>query len=907
MGLLGGLLPPVVATLLADTGQFSLKMDEAAGKMGVVDAAGHAASDKMVRNFALAGAGVLVASLHLSDEFQTQMTRLYTAAGAPKAAVQAATGQVLAMGDAVGFSGVKMAEALYHPVSAGLDLKTSLEAVKQSAIEAQISGAALDDTTYSLSSVMKAFNIDASGAHDTMALLNAIVGQGDMRFQDFNVSVKNWAPTSAQMGISIKSMGAALAYLTDRGNSAEEASTRVTMGLTMMAYPSQKAAKQLEGLGVASADVAASNEYMTSILKKTGITQNQLAEDLKKPNGIYVALTHLKGALEKAGVAGTEADSVMSKVFGGGRSDKAILSLMQNLDGLKTKYDDIGAGVQRFDQSWADTQKTLHFKLEQLKATFENIAITIGNVLLPAVSAVVGWFGQHKVAVEALAIAIGVVLAGAMLRWVQLSTTKVLTTLSDMVSWFGKSAVAARAAAAETEGASVSAGGWAGKLGKSLPVIGLAVVAVGLLSDKLGKMSGVGDHTSTSLNTLTGRIMDVAQGAPGATAQFGQLAQSLMFMSQKANDNRPVQALKDMDAALAQLVQSGHADQAAAGVRQIYTSLGQMGVSVGYIHDQVLPQYNDALSGMANQQREAGGSADAAGAAVAGTVAPLNDATDAAQGLADAVSAADGAWQTLSNHITTSGMLHSFQKDLLSVKDAVQQNGHAFDENSLKGLANMEAFRQAADEIVKYRDQTIKNGQVLPDVANKTATAQITALEKTWTQLGVNKTQVDAYAKQLGLIPADLTTTLTVKQSGLTDLAKQLDALNAKREALGQTIIVGGTKVQAHAAGGYVSGEGGATSDSIPARLSNGEFVMQASAVSRFGIPFMNAVNAGRAPSFAPASGGGSSGGGGSVGPVLVEVYLDGQKTSGLVRKQTLRYDMRNSGNNLALSGGGFK
>jgi TP901 family phage tail tape measure protein len=317
-----GFLPPVVAVLLGNITDYTAKMDEAAAKAAGVDtklSAAAKASNALFMGVGLAVLGVGVASVKMASDFQTQMTRLYTAAGAPKQAVLDATNQVLSLGNAVGFSGTQMAEALYHPVSAGLDLATSLEVVKFAAQEAQISGASLDDTTYSLSSVMKAFNLPASQAHDTMAELNSIVGQGDMRFQDFNTSIKNWAPTAAQMGISITSMGAALAYLTDRGNSAEEASTRVTMGLTMMATPSKQAAKLLEGLGVASGDVSAATDSMTSILKKTGITQNQLAVDLQSPDGIYVALNHLKDALAAAGVTGTEADSVLSKIFGGGR------------------------------------------------------------------------------------------------------------------------------------------------------------------------------------------------------------------------------------------------------------------------------------------------------------------------------------------------------------------------------------------------------------------------------------------------------------------------------------------------------------------------------------------------------------------------------------------------------------
>jgi hypothetical protein len=45
------------------------------------------------------------------------------------------------------------------------------------------------------------------------------------------------------------------------------------------------------------------------------------------------------------------------------------------------------------------------------------------------------------------------------------------------------------------------------------------------------------------------------------------------------------------------------------------------------------------------------------------------------------------------------------------------------------------------------------------------------------------------------------------------------------------------------ASGGAVRGPGTATSDSILARLSNGEFVMRAAAVNRWGPRFMAALN----------------------------------------------------------------
>jgi hypothetical protein len=66
------------------------------------------------------------------------------------------------------------------------------------------------------------------------------------------------------------------------------------------------------------------------------------------------------------------------------------------------------------------------------------------------------------------------------------------------------------------------------------------------------------------------------------------------------------------------------------------------------------------------------------------------------------------------------------------------------------------------------------------------------------------------------------------------------------------------------AAGGLATGPGTATSDSIPARLSNGEFVMQTAAVDQYGADYMAALNAGSvAPTIAyspPATADGTAG-----------------------------------------------
>ena len=82
-------------------------------------------------------------------------------------------------------------------------------------------------------------------------------------------------------------------------------------------------------------------------------------------------------------------------------------------------------------------------------------------------------------------------------------------------------------------------------------------------------------------------------------------------------------------------------------------------------------------------------------------------------------------------------------------------------------------------------------------------------------------------------------------------------AATAAMTAAGLGSITAGNIMQ-KANGGPVFGAGTGTSDSIPAMLSNGEYVINAKAVRRLGLPLLNALNNGYAIGGAVSSGGGS-------------------------------------------------
>ncbi|WP_109078918.1 tape measure protein [Aggregatibacter kilianii] len=88
----------------------------------------------------------------------------------------------------------------------------------------------------------------------------------------------------------------------------------------------------------------------------------------------------------------------------------------------------------------------------------------------------------------------------------------------------------------------------------------------------------------------------------------------------------------------------------------------------------------------------------------------------------------------------------------------------------------------------------------------------------------------------------NLTTTIL---NAMVQIAAQQLAMQTSSAASGwwSAIASAFSSVGGHATGGPIRGPGTSTSDSIPARLSDGEWVIQASAVSHYGHAFMDAIN----------------------------------------------------------------
>ena len=156
------------------------------------------------------------------------------------------------------------------------------------------------------------------------------------------------------------------------------------------------------------------------------------------------------------------------------------------------------------------------------------------------------------------------------------------------------------------------------------------------------------------------------------------------------------------------------------------------------------------------------------------------------------------------------------------------------------------------------------NGAGTPSVGGKQITVQAPAIDPAT----LDTTPVDAFVQRVrDILNQGIPSAFTDAFSGVADaVSSALSGVTDIVSSVVQTAIdqvsrlvqsirgaassaqqaSGGGTLPGFASGGHIRGPGHGTSDSILARLSNGEFVIRAAIVQKLGVPLLNAINAGR-------------------------------------------------------------
>lgn len=316
-------------------------------------------------------------SVKMGVQFQASMEKIHTLAGASQGAVDSLTKSVLQLAPSTQQGPEQLAEALYHLKSVGMGNADAMKALKQASDLAAVGGANLEDTANALAGAWRSGIKGAQSFGETASTVNAIIGAGNMQMGDFVAAMGTGIlPAAKTFGVSLSSVGSALALMTDEGVPAVDAATRLRMSLSLMGAPSKAANKALGEIGLSG---------------------TQLATAMRGPQGLIGAVQMLHDHLQSSGLSAVQAAQVISAAFGGGRSSSAIMTMLNNLDVLKRKQDQVNHSMGKFGSSVAAQRQTAQAQFKILQSSLDTLGIKLGLVLLPPVTGFVKFLSTTAV------------------------------------------------------------------------------------------------------------------------------------------------------------------------------------------------------------------------------------------------------------------------------------------------------------------------------------------------------------------------------------------------------------------------------------------------------------------------------------------------------------------------------
>ncbi|MYU24013.1 hypothetical protein, partial [Streptomyces sp. SID8352] len=365
-------------------------------------------------------------------------------------------------------------------------------------------------------------------------------------------------------------------------------------------------------------------------------------------------------------------------------------------------------------------------------------------------------------------------------------------------------------------------------------------------------------------------------------------------------------AIDDIDKSLASLVSQGRAKEAAAALDMVMAKLEAQGKSTDGLRGR-LNDYKEALAGQAMEQRLAAEAMGTFGAQAQEVQRQLEAQKASADGLRQSIQALNDVHrQGLSGMIGFEAAVDAATKAARDNAGVLQVQGGELVLTTEKQRAAATALNDLAAKTDEAAASARESGASWAEVSRIHERGR-DQLIRSATQMGLNREQAKALADQILKTPdktaylkgdlhdlkaklADAKERLAKAPSSKTaeikaeieDLKRKIREAQAKIDGVrGKTVGIGvytteyykkvqsgsnvppmlrkqaaGGPVSRYAAGGEVVqlipdggavfGPGTSTSDSIPAWLSDGEYVIRASAVDRYGLGLFDALNAER-------------------------------------------------------------
>lgn len=305
------------------------------------------------------GAGGIVSKFAM--DFDSEMSKVKAISGASGDEFDQLRDKAREMGAKTKFSATEAAQAMSYMAMAGWDNKQMLDGIDGIMNLAAASGEDLALTSDIVTDAITAFGLSAKDSSHFVDVLAATSSSSNTNVAMMGETFKYAAPIAGTLGYSIEDTALAIGLMANAGIKGSQAGTALRSGLTRLASPTKEVMNGMEMLGLSIEDVQG----------------KPLDETLRIFRNAFKDLD------------GTQQAQAASLIFGK-NAMSGMLGIIQASEGDYNKLSQAISGADGAALDMATTmQDNLGGDLEKLKSAAEELAISFGELLMPALRDVV--------------------------------------------------------------------------------------------------------------------------------------------------------------------------------------------------------------------------------------------------------------------------------------------------------------------------------------------------------------------------------------------------------------------------------------------------------------------------------------------------------------------------------------
>lgn len=326
-------------------------------------------------------AAPFVGAVETAANFEAAMSKVQAITRASSGEMESLTANARMLGETTQFSATQAAEAMSYLGMAGWNTEQIIAGMPGLLNLAAAGGTDLARTADIVSDDLTAFGLSADQAGHMADVFAVTVTRTNTNVEMLGETMKYAAPVAKAFGVSMEETSALAGLMANSGIKATQAGTALRSGFLRLAGPPKMATKAMQELGLSLSDVTAQQQEAQAAMAALGI---QMSDD-GGPRKMSAILTELRD--KTAGLGQEEKLATLKAIFG----TEAATGWLAVLDAGPETFNQLVDAMENSDGEAAKMAETMNNNAKgamiKLKSAMEGLAISLGNIFLPTLTA----------------------------------------------------------------------------------------------------------------------------------------------------------------------------------------------------------------------------------------------------------------------------------------------------------------------------------------------------------------------------------------------------------------------------------------------------------------------------------------------------------------------------------------